>query len=192
MLEKKLKLYTTITTSNMHMFTSEQCLRKFDTIQEIIDEYYPVRYKLYETRKEYQLQQLERLIKVLKNKVRFIKEQCDDVIDLRRKKRQVVIDLLKSRSYDIIDGDEDYKYLRGMRIEDVEEENMNKLEDKLAQIQTDYSKLKSTTIEQMWSSEIATFENQYQVYISERNKRINGITAKKKKKKITIKKNIKK
>ena len=191
MLEKKLKLYTTITTSNMHMFTSEQCLKKFNTIQEIIDEYYPVRYKLYQTRKEYQLQQLERLIKVLKNKVRFIKEQCDDVIDLRRKKRQVVIDLLKSRSYDIIDADEDYKYLRGMRIEDVEEENMNKLEDKLAQVQTDYSNLKATTIEDMWRSEITKFENQYEVYIRERTKRINGTTAKKKKKKVTIKKNIK-
>ena len=192
MLEKKLKLYTTITTSNMHMFTSQQQLKKFNKIQEIIDEYYPVRYKLYETRKEYQLFQLARLIKVLENKVRFIKEQCDDVIDLRRKKREVVIALLKSRNYDVIDEDENYKYLRGMRIEEVEEENMKKLEDRLLEIQKEYAVLNSTTIEEMWSSEITAFEKQYNIYIRERNKRLNGITVKKiKKKKIKIKKNVK-
>jgi len=191
MLEKKLKLYTTITTSNMHMFTSQQQLKKFNKIQEIIDEYYPVRYKLYETRKEYQLEQLARLIKVLENKVRFIKEQCDDVIDLRRKKREVVIALLKSRNYDVIDEDENYKYLRGMRIEEVEEENMKKLEDRLLEIQKEYAVLNSTTIEEMWSSEITAFEKQYNIYIRERNKRLNGITVKKIKKKIKIKKNVK-
>ena len=191
MLEKKLKLYTTITTSNMHMFTSDQRLRKFNTIQEIIDEYYPVRYKLYETRKEYQLKQLERLIKVLENKVRFIKEQCDDIIDLRRKKKQIVIDLLKSRNYDVIDDDDDYKYLRGMRIEEVEEENMKKLEDKLLDIQKEYKMLKLTTIEQMWLSEIGAFEKQYTIYIKGRKERIEGIKKKKKKQKIKIKKNVK-
>ena len=191
MLEKKLKLYTTITTTNMHMFTADQRLKKFNTIQEIIDEYFPVRYQLYQERKAYQLKQLERLIKVLTNKVRFIKEQCDDIIDLRRKKKQVVIDLLKSRNYDVIDEDDDYKYLRGMRIEEVEEENMKKLEDRLLEIQDEYAKLQSTTIEEMWSGEITSFETQYDIYIRERNKRINGLTSKKKKKKIKIKKNIK-
>ena len=138
------------------------------------------------------MEQLARLIKVLENKVRFIKEQCDDVIDLRRKKREVVIALLKSRNYDVIDEDENYKYLRGMRIEEVEEENMKKLEDRLLEIQKEYAVLNSTTIEEMWSSEITAFEKQYNIYIRERNKRLNGITVKKiKKKKIKIKKNVK-
>ena len=192
MLEKKLKLYTTITTTNMHMFTADQRLKKFNTIQEIIDEYYPVRYKLYQDRKAYQLKQLERLIKVLKNKVRFIKEQCDDVIDLRKKKKQVVIDLLQSSSYDVIDDDEDYKYLRGMRIEEVEEENMKKLEDRLLEIQSEYTVLQSTTIEKMWLSEIKAFDKQYAIYIKARTERIEGIKIKKKRKqKIKIKKNVK-
>ena len=38
-----------------------------------------------------------------------------------------MIALLKSRNYDVMDGDEEYKYLRGMRIEQVEEENVAKL-----------------------------------------------------------------
>ena len=65
---------------------------------------------------------------------------------------------MKSRNYDVIDEDENYKYLRGMRIEEVEEENMKKLEDRLLEIQKEYAVLNSTTIEEMWSSEITAFE----------------------------------
>ena len=60
-------------------------------------------------------------------KAKFILEQCEDKIDLRRKKKDAVIALLKARNYDVMDGDEEYKYLRGMRIEQVEEENVAKL-----------------------------------------------------------------
>ena len=187
MLEKKLKIYTTLTTTNMHMFTASQQLKKFDNIQEIIDEYYPIRYKLYQDRKAYILKQLERQMKILSNKVRFIKEQYDDIIDLRRKKKQVVINLLTVRKYDIIDEDQDYKYLRGMRIEDVEEENMKKLEDQYEEIIKQYKILQATTIEQTWLSELKAFECNYTKYIKLREDRIFGKKKlKKKKRKIKI------
>ena len=78
-----------------------------------------------------------------------------------------------------------------MRIEEVEEENMKKLEDRLQEIQMDYTTLQSTTIEQMWLSEIKAFEKQYTIYIKGRIERIEGIKIKKKKRKIKIKKNVK-
>ena len=40
------------------------------------------------------------MLVVLSNKARFIKEQCDDNLDLRRKKKNVVIELLKSMKFD--------------------------------------------------------------------------------------------
>ena len=46
---------------------------------------------------------------------------------LRKKKKQEVIALLKSKNYDVIDNDEDYKYLRTMTIDSLEEENVAKL-----------------------------------------------------------------
>ena len=64
---------------------------------------------------------------MLTNKARFIEEQCQDIIDLRRKKKNVVIELLKTRNYDVMDGDNEYKYLRQMKLEMVEEENIVKL-----------------------------------------------------------------
>ena len=190
-LEKKLKLYTTVTTTNMHMFNSKQQLRKFNNVGEIIDEYFPVRYAVYQRRKEYMLNMMEKQITLLSNKVRFISEQCDDVIDLRRKKKQQVIELLKSRGYDVIDGDENYKYLREMRMEDVEEENMEKLKKKLDDLKTEYELLKITTIEEIWTDELNKFEINYQIYLKQRRDRLLGNTRvvkkKKSKKKIATK-----
>ena len=52
-------------------------------------------------------------MKLISNKAKFIQEQSDDKIYLRKKKKSVVIQLLKDREYDIIDGDEDYTSLSG-------------------------------------------------------------------------------
>ena len=72
--EKVMKL-TTSKTPNLWMFNEEQKLRKYANVQEIIDKYYPIRYKGYVDRKDYQIKKLERELLLLSNKARFIKEQ---------------------------------------------------------------------------------------------------------------------
>ena len=60
LLEKTLKLYTTTkSTSNMNLFDDKQRLRKYDTIDDIVSVYYPIRLNGYNLRKEYQLKELE-------------------------------------------------------------------------------------------------------------------------------------
>ena len=186
-LEKALRLYTTKKTSNMHLFDEKQKLKKYNKVEDIVDAYYPVRLELYGKRKAYLIKELQRIVKVLSNKARFIKEQCDDNLDLRKKKKDTVIELLKTMGFDIIDEDEGFKYLRSMTIDSVEEENYEKLmkecEEKLKQLEI----LKKRTIENMWLEEISDLEKQYIKYKRERNDRLTGGSIKKmkiKKKKI--------
>ena len=73
------------------------------------------------------IKKLEKECKLITNKARFILEQCDDIIDLRRKKKEQVIDILKTRNYDVMDNDKEYKYLRTMRIEQVEDGKCSKV-----------------------------------------------------------------
>jgi DNA topoisomerase II len=188
MLEKTLRLYTTKSTSNMHLFDYKQRLKKYQDIYEIIEEYYPIRYNTYEKRKEYLINELNKTLKILSNKARFIKEQCDDIIDLRKKKKDVVIQLLKDREYDLIFED-DYSYLRKMPIDSVIEENYNKLlkerDEKVSQLKI----LIETSIENMWDSELDELNSNYLKYQRERklrqigkNKKIKKIKKKPKKK----------
>ena len=178
--EKVMKL-TTSKTPNLWMFNEEQKLRKYANVKEIIDKYYPIRYKGYIDRKDYQIKKLERELLLLSNKARFIKEQCDDIIDLRKKKKDVVIQLLKDRNYDVLDGDEEYKYLREMRLSMVEEENYNKLmverDNKVKELEV----LKNTTVEQIWLRELNELEKAIAKYRNDRKVRQFGLGAKIKK-----------
>ena len=183
MLEKKLKLYTTKNTTNMHLFDSKQQLKKYKNVEDIIDIYYHYRYGIYIKRKEFQITKLKKEVKILSNKAKFIKEQCDDIIDLRKKKKQVVIDMLKERNYDIIDEDEEYKYLRTMKIEDVEEENMEKLLKQRDIKIKELSELEKMTVENIWMNELDIFSEKYLEYKRERSARLLGKEVKKKRKK---------
>jgi DNA topoisomerase-2 len=100
--EKILKLYSTSSTTNMNLFNSEDKLKKYESVEEIIDDYYDIRIEYYEDRKEYIINTLEKEIIILSNKVKYIKEILDETIDLRKKKKQEIIDMLVDKEYDII------------------------------------------------------------------------------------------
>ena len=181
-LEKALGMYTTRTTTNMNLFDSKQRLKKFTTVYEIIEAYFTVRYNLYIKRKEHQIRLLEYQLVKLSNKARFIHEQIVEppTLVLRKKKKQEVIALLKSKNYDVIDKDKDYKYLRTMTIDSLEEENVAKLLKDKGNKEADLNILKIKTIEQMWLEELDAFSRQYNIYRNARIKRASGKTIKKK------------
>jgi DNA topoisomerase-2 len=192
-LEKALRLYTTKKTSNLHLFDENQKLKKYKNVENIIEAYFPVRLNLYQKRKAYQIEELQRIVMVLSNKARFVKEQCDDNLDLRKKKKAVVIELLKTMGFDIIDEDDGYKYLRSMTIDSVEEENYTKLMDECNIRKQELEALKLKTIENMWLEEISVLQTQYKKYKKEREDRLSGggskklkIRKKKLKKKINL------
>jgi DNA topoisomerase II len=180
--EDILNLTTTNTNTNMHMFDSEQRLRKYNNIYDIIDDFIKVRKEYYEKRKSLILEKLQKTIVLLTNKARFIQLQCDDVIDLRRKKKEHVIDMLKEHKFDMIDDDNDYKYLRTMTIDSVIEENITKLLNERDEKKKEYDILNNTTTTQLWIKELDELDKMYVKYRFERDNRQNGAEIKKIKK----------
>jgi DNA topoisomerase II len=174
-LEKTLNLYTTKRSSNMYVFDKDNKLVKFDNIYDLIKNYMGVRLNMYTIRKTYMLEKLQRDVTLLSNKARFIEMQCDNKIDLRRKKKEQVIDMLKENGFDMIDNDEEYKYLRTMHIDSVIEENILKLRNDRDEKMKEYNILKETAITQMWMNELNDLENAYEKYVEERRARELGI-----------------
>ena len=181
-LEKALNLITSKTTSNMHLFDSKQKLKKYHTIYDIIEDYYSIRMIYYDKRKQYQLEQYEREIKLLSNKAKFIMEQCNDELDLRRKKRNEVVKLLEDRGYDKLENDVDYKYLRNMPIDSVIEENITKLLNEKEEKEKEYDKLYTSSTNTIWLNELLELEEEYKVYKRERENKQNNISTVKEKK----------
>jgi DNA topoisomerase-2 len=194
-LEKLLKLYTTNTTTNMHLFDANDTLQKYEKVSDIIDAYYDVRLKMYQTRKEYMIESLERELVLLTNKAKYIKENLDGTIDLRKKKKEQVVEMLQSKGYDIIDDDADYKYLVKMPMDSVTEENVDRLNKERGNKEVELETVKATTINKMWLSELEKLSEEYASYKEERNRLMNGEDSKPKKKvvaKTTVKKVVKK
>jgi DNA topoisomerase-2 len=190
--EKLLKLYTTNTTTNMHLFDANDTLQKYEKVTQIIDAYFETRLQLYGSRKEFMIEALEKELVMLSNKARYIQENLDGTIDLRKKKREEVNDMLQTKGYDKIDGDVDYKYLVRMPMDSVTEENVEKLLKNKGDKESELEIIKSTTINQMWKSELDNLRAIYLEYKEDRARLMSGEETKKKKavvKKI-VKKNI--
>ena len=167
-LEKLLKLYNTSSTTNMNLFNDEDKLKKYDTIEEIIDDYFVIRLSYYNDRKTNMIENLERELIILSNKVRYIQEVLADTIDLRKKKKHEIINLLQSKHYAIIDEDNEYKYLVRMPMDSVSEENVEKLVSEHNHKSAELIRIKNTTIQQMWLLELDILENEYKEYQKER------------------------
>ena len=145
----------------MHIFDENEKLVKYDTPEEIINHFIKVRYGLYIERKKYMLEQLKRETMLLSNRARFIMDNLNDKIDLRKKKNKEVSLLLKQNNYDTIDNDNTYKYLVKMPMDSVTIENVNKhikdRDDKLKELKI----LEKTKEMDLWIKELNELKKYY-------------------------------
>ena len=165
-LEKTLKLATSVSTSNMHMFNAECKLHKYESVAEIIDDFYTVRLATYAKRKASQEDAMNRKLVKLSNRAKYIMGNLNDTIDLRRKTNEAVVALLESNGFDRIDGD--YKYLIKMPMDSVTKENVDSILKEKADTEEELEILKNTTCEQIWMRELGQFETEYMKYKSAR------------------------
>ena len=185
-IEKAFKLTTSHNTSNMHMFNNDEQLRKYETIEEIIDNYYSVRYEMYKKRKAYLIQTLTAALLMISNKARFIQENLSGVINLMRMRKSAVSELLKERKYAIIDGDEDFKYLVRLPIDSFLQENVDKLMNEKTVTQEELEKIQTRSIERMWLRELKELRKEYLRFTGKND----GVVSKKKDIKLRIKKTV--
>lgn len=173
-LEKLLKLFTTNTNTNMRLFDAKDKLKKYENVESIIDDYFVTRYEMYQTRKDFMIDALTKELVLLSNKARYIKENLDGTIDLRKKSKIQVSEMLKTKGYNMIDEDEEYKYLVKLPMDSVTEENVQKIfkeqENKSAELEV----VKNTTPNQMWSGELNNLKREYIVYLEERKRLMMG------------------
>ena len=172
--EKLLKLYTTESTSNMHLFDSQDQLKKYSNVRDIVRDYYATRLSLYGKRKMHQLGAMTAELRVLSNKARYIQELLDGSIDLRRKRGDELTSMLQSKGYDLVENDDQYKYLLRLPMDSVSEENVQKLLKEKGQKEAHHSILEGTSIEQLWLADLAELRAEY---VKQEEKRVSLITG---------------
>lgn len=181
--KENLKLYKYIYTSNMVLFTENGTLKKFNMINNIIDEFCKVRYEFYIKRKKYMLEQLERELKILRNKKRFLEEiMAGDLLLFeetkgKSRKSRKTLDIcsdLEKRGYDkVINSSEDkddeeekesdkgYDYLLRLQFKSITEEKITSLSADIASKTKAKDSLVKTSEKKLWLNDLDEFEKEY-------------------------------
>jgi len=181
-IHKFLKLYSIHSTTNMHLFNNKEQLKKYNTPEEIIDDYYDTRLEYYKIRKEFLLNKLNSDLKLISNKTRFINDNLNNKIDLRKKKKDEIISLLNKMKFDDIYSN-DYEYLRKMPMDSVCEESIEKMKKEKDEITSSINDLECSSNEDLWLKELLILKEEYmKLYNNEKSKEISTIKVKKNKK----------
>ena len=196
-IEKLLKLTTTISTTNMHLFDNNFKLKKYSTIHDIIEEFYHVRFNAYKTRKETMLLNLKQHYLQLSNKALYIQYVLDNIIDLRKKSSFVIDELLSTLH--LIKINDSYDYLVKMPMISVSMENIQKITKEKEEMEHEISFLQNTSIQKIWLQELELLEQQYDMYKKKRilintdidtNVNVNGNKSNSQTKNKKVKKNV--
>ena len=92
---------------------------------------------------------LQKELMLLSNKAKYIMENLESTIDLRRKKKKQIIDMLISKEYIVVDNDVEFKYLIKMPMDSVSEENVAKIMKQKGEKEAElfkYQKMKPTDL----------------------------------------------
>ena len=176
-LEKIFKLFTTNSNTNMHLFDSDDKLKKYATVEDIINDYYITRLQTYQIRKDYLIKALTQELLILSNKAKYITDVLNDVIDLRKKTKEQVSQMLSNHNYAIINNDTDYKYLTKLPMDSVTEENVDKITSDCEKKKEELDIITNTTIQQTWLNELGLLESEYMKYKDSREKLMNSDTV---------------
>lgn len=156
---KRLKLSSNISITNMHLYDSTDKIKKYNNPQEILDEFYKVRLLYYNKRKEYKLEELQCIIKLLTAKARYIKMIVnDELIISKRPRNSIEEDLIKFKFDKINDS---YDYLLKMPMDCLTKEKIEELEKQCAEKQEQYQDLLYSEPIDLWKYDLNQFYEEY-------------------------------
>ncbi|KAH7328142.1 DNA topoisomerase [Stachybotrys elegans] len=180
---ERFKLQKQVATSNLVAFDTRGQIRRYEKVEDILEEYYQYRLGMYTERKKYWLGLYHDEYRKLKNQARFIKEIIDGDLVVGRKRKDVLVQELRERKYEAFprnadqskkkdenaaSGDEedevesagsagDYDYLLSMPIWSLTAERLEKLKDAIAKKKAEHDELSAKSEKDLWCADLDEF-----------------------------------
>ena len=155
-IRKIFRLQDLVRSSNMVLFNSKSKIQKYSTISEIIEEWYALRKHCYSKRIMHQIEQLELKLVQISNRYRFVKEIVEETLLINRRPKIDIETELEEKKYDKIKNGErlSYDYLLTMPIHSLTKEKLEELEMEMENTETTLDQLSSTSVFDIWLSEL--------------------------------------
>lgn len=148
--------------SSTEIFTSldeNGKLKIFETAEEIIEYFTNFRLTYYVKRKEYLLDKLNRELKILSNRGRFIKAILDEKIKINNVAKSEIIESIKLFGLDLVD--DSYDYLLRMSIYSLTKELFEKLKEDFTKKKQEIKDLEETDPKNMYLEDLQELKKRY-------------------------------
>ncbi|XP_066571819.1 DNA topoisomerase 2-beta isoform X2 [Amia ocellicauda] len=99
-LHKVFKLQSSLTCNSMVLFDHMGCMKKYETVQDILKEFFELRLHYYKLRKDWLVGMLGAESAKLSNQARFVLEKIEGKISIENKSKRDLIRLLVQRGYE--------------------------------------------------------------------------------------------
>jgi len=154
----KLGLIDSISMGNMVLFDSNNKIKKYANVTEILEEYCTMRLDLYTTRKDGQLKQMRHEERVLDNKIRFIQAILNETIVLKGKDEETLEKELDRLQFMRVDGK--YDYLLSIQVRSMTAKRLADLQHELEQLRKAIKTLEKITPADLWLQELKALEKE--------------------------------
>ncbi|AEO70781.1 DNA topoisomerase 2-like protein [Thermothielavioides terrestris NRRL 8126] len=186
---EKFKLTKTITTTNLVAFNTRGQIQKYESPEEIMEEYYHYRLKMYTERKTHWLGVYHADYRKLQNQYRFVSEIIENKLVVNKKKKAVLVQELRDRKYEAFPprddkkvkstdeelgkddaeeeedeasgGARDYDYLLSMPIWSLTNERLEKLKNQIAAKKAEYDELNALSEKDLWVRDLDDFVEEW-------------------------------
>jgi len=180
---EKLKLKKSVKVNNMHLYNADGNIKKYNSTNEILKEFYDIRLKMYSKRKEYLLNKLNHELNVLKWKKLFIEKILSNDIIIYKQKKISIINKLEELNFPKLSNN-NYDYITDTPLFNLTEEKIQELTEKLKNKEQELHKIQITSEKEQWIYELNEFIEKYNIWLNtnnNHNSNTNNLVSNKKK-----------
>lgn len=157
--EKDFKLQTKINTSNMHLFGADNIIKKYESVHEIMEDFYIIRVKSYTKRKEEMIKVMKEDMMEADAKRRFIEYVIAKKIPILGIKKAELEKMLEKFEFHKID--DSFNYLLNMPIQSLTAERAEALNKEVKGLEAKIKEYEGLTVADMWNQELDQFAKLY-------------------------------
>lgn len=166
----KMKLVSTINTSNMYLYNAEGFITKYLDVNSMIKEFYEYRLEMYKRRKAYEIRKLQHDMDLNKYKMKYIECKLDKKIIVDNVSEDIIIQKFKENGIPemsiALDGPiEDYNYIWHMDQRSTTRQKVEELRKKIQDKEKELADLMATSEIDIWKRELNLFVTKYNDFI---------------------------
>lgn len=165
--EKRFKLTSTCSLSNMVAFNTSGIIQKFGSAGEIMEAFYATRLSGYATRKANEMARLSAEIQELDARVRFVRAVVAGTLKVANAADEELLAGLVGLGLPALsggDGLRGFEYLLRMRVDRLKASAVAELEAELVAVRAALATLEAKTPEMLWLEDLGAFEAAYEEF----------------------------